>query len=313
MASPSKLQQARRGETISSLENRWLKRFRAALRSGPSSAGAAIGVEGARLVEEALRSQLAIEAVLVSTSGERHLERLAPWLEPQVRLLRTSDRLFAGVADTQAPQGVAALVHPRAFSFEDLLRGGGAAAPLVIVLVGVQDPGNVGTIVRAAEAFGATGVATCGHGSSGSAHPLSPKALRASAGSALRLPVVHGVGVAILLAQLRVASVKTYAACPELPPGTDWAAAPAPSRVPAAAPREADRGAAPILAPWQADLRCDCALLVGNEGAGLPPEVEHSADARVRIPLVPGVESLNAAVAASVLLYEVARQRALGS
>jgi len=310
MASPGKLLQAQRAENIASRENRWLKRFRVALRQGPSPAEATIGMEGARLVEEALRSPLAVEAVLVSASGERYYERLAPLLEPNVRLLRTSDRLFAGVADTQTPQGVAALVHPRVYAFDDLLRGGSAAAPLVVVLVGVQDPGNVGTIVRAAEAFGATGLAACAHGATGSAHPLSPKALRASAGSALCLPVVHGVGVSILLAQLRVAGVKLFAACPETAAAAVRTAAHGhPTASVISGTRPAASGPA-ILTPWQADLRGACALLIGNEGAGLPPDVEHSADARVRIPLAPGVESLNAAVAASVLLYEAARQRA---
>jgi len=153
----------------------------------------------------------------------------------------------------------------------------------------VQDPGNVGTILRAAEAFGATGAATCAWGNLGTANPLAPKALRASAGSALRLPVLQGVAPPILLAQLRMAGVKLYAACPE--------------RMENVASKSAS------LSPWEADLRGPVALLVGNEGAGLPPEVERSTDALVRIPLAPGVESLNAAVAASVLLYEASRQR----
>jgi RNA methyltransferase, TrmH family len=277
--------QFRGAETLASRENHWLKRFRAALRVGEASAGGCVGVEGARLVEEILRSGLAVEAVLVSASGERHLERLEQWIEPGVRVLRTSDRLFASVADTQTPQGVAALVRPRAVAFDDLVRG----LPLVVVLVGVQDPGNVGTILRAAEAFGATGAATCSSGSTGSANPLAPKALRASAGSALRLPVIHGVAVPILLAQLRMAGVRLYAASPER--------------------GKATAGTQPAFSPWEADLRGPAALLVGNEGAGLPAEVERSADALVRIPLAANVDSLNAAVAASVLLYEAARQR----
>ncbi len=269
-------------------------------------AAGCVGLEGARLVEDALRSGLAVEALLVSASGERHLERLSRWLPPGVRVLRTSDRLFASVADTQTPQGVAALVRPRAATFEDIVGGPSASAALVVVLVGVQDPGNVGTILRAAEAFGATGAAACASASSGTAHPFSPKALRASAGSALRLPAVHGVAVSILLAQLRVAGVKLYAACPEHRREER-------REVSAAAPkgsRQAETSRQPpILSPWEADFRSPAALLVGNEGAGLPAEVERSADARVAIPLSSGADSLNAAVAAAVLLYEAARQR----
>jgi TrmH family RNA methyltransferase len=266
-------------------DNRWLKKFRAALRAGEPSADGSIGVEGPHLVEEALRAGLPIEAILASAAGERHLGKLVPLVPPGIPVLRTTDRLFAGVADTQTPQGIAALVCPRVASFDDLVRG----RPLVVVLVGVQDPGNVGTILRAAEAFGATGAAACASGNSSTANPFAPKALRASAGSALRLPILHGVSLPILLAQLRVAGVKLYAACPE----------------PAPAAASAQRA----LNPWETDLRGPAALLLGNEGAGLPAEVERSADARVQIRLAPGVESLNAAVAAAVLLYEAARQR----
>jgi TrmH family RNA methyltransferase len=277
-----------RDEAITSRENQWLKRFRGALRVGEGVEDGLVGLEGPRLVEEALRSG-GVEALLVSPAGERHFERLRPLAGDSLRVLRTSDRLFASAAGTETPQGIAALVRPRAASFDDLVRG----VPLVVVLVGVQDPGNVGTVVRAAEAFGATGVATCASPSCGTAHPFSPKALRASAGSALRLPIVHGLKVPILLAQLHVVGVKLYAAAPD----TELDA-----------PRAA-RPTQPVLNPWQADFRAPTALLVGNEGAGLPPEVVRSADARVRIPIEGAVESLNAAVAASVLLYEAARQR----
>ena len=266
-------------KTITSRENRWLKRFRRALRSGKGFEDGCIGVEGVRLVEEALRSGLEVPALLVSSAGERHLERLAPWLNqpgrPAIPLFRTSDRLFGTVADTKTPQGVAAVVQPRIATFDDLLRGG---TPLVVVLVGVQDPGNVGTIVRSAEAFGATGVVAC----RGTANPLAPKAVRASAGSALRLPILVDMAVSVLLAQLRVAGLKIYAA--SLSGG---------------------------VRPGEAALRDPAAILVGNEGAGLPAAVERSADAMIHIPLAPAIDSLNAAVAASVLLYEAARQRAL--
>ena len=306
MASAGKPVFLARAETIASRDNRWLKKFRAALRGGESSADGWIGVEGTRLVEEALRSGLPIEAVLVSTSGERHLARLARWIPPDTRILHSNDRLFAGVADTQTPQGIAALVRPRPAAFDDILRGPEAAQPLVVVLVGVQDPGNVGTIVRAAEAFGATGVCACPHGNAGTAHPLAPKALRASAGSALRLPVIHGVAVPILLAQLRIAGVNLYAACPaHAHLETDGDSI----EVRSASPAKPGSAPQPLLNPWDAALRGPAALLVGNEGAGLPAEVVRSADALVRIPLAAGVNSLNAAVAASVLLYEAARQR----
>jgi len=277
--------------TITSRDNRWLKEFRLALRGGLPTESGFVGVEGVRLVEEALGSACPIAAVLFSECGERHRERLAPLIDrPEIAIpiLRTTDRLFEGLADTEHPQGVAALVKPRIASFDDLLRTPeSACSPLLVVLTGVQDPGNVGTILRTASAFGATGAVTAASGQSGTASPFSPKALRASAGAALHLPVLAGMSLPILLTQLRVAKVNTLASCVH----------------------ESVDGEKPLLAPWEVDWCEPVALLVGNEGAGLPEEVERSADARIRIPMSSGIESLNAAAAAAVLFYEAARQR----
>ena len=278
-------------EIISSRENRWLKRFRAALHGAESGADAAIGVEGPHLVEAALGSGARVEAILVSSSGERHVTRLRAKIPLDTAILRTTDRLFDGLAATEAPQGIAALVHPRQASFDDVTRG----CPLLVVLAGVQDPGNVGAILRTAEAMGATAAATCAVAGVGTSNPLAPKALRASAGSALRLPLVRAASAATLMLQLRVAGIKSYAACP-----TDSA-----------------ESAAPALRPWDVDWKGPVALWIGNEGAGLPGEIARSADARVTIPQMaaqPGVgagkvESLNAAAAATILLYEAAKQR----
>jgi TrmH family RNA methyltransferase len=276
---------------LTSRDNRWLKEFRVTLRGGLPTENGFVGVEGVRLVEEALRSGCRIEAVLFSESGERHHERLASLIDrPQMAfpVLRTTDRLFEGLADTEHPQGVAALVHPRETTFDDFVRAPlSACAPLLAVLAGVQDPGNVGTILRTAAAFGATGAATAASGISGTANPFSPKALRASAGAALHLPVLAGMSLSILLAQLKVAGVRTLAS----------------------SVREPQDGEQPLLAPWEVDWCQPVALLVGNEGAGLPEEVERSADARIRIPMSSGIESLNAAAAAAVVFYEAARQR----
>jgi TrmH family RNA methyltransferase len=167
----------------------------------------------------------------------------------------------------------------------------------------VQDPGNVGTIVRAAEAFGATGAAVCVAQSIGTADPFGPKALRASAGSALRLPIVSGIAPANLLAQLQKARVKVYAAvaADTTNPRADLKG------------RTLEAECTSLL-PWDIDWKTPAAILIGNEGAGLPAELVRAADARVYIPqaaskAVVGIESLNAAMAASVLLYEAMRQR----
>lgn len=303
--------QPRLSESIESRENRWLKRFRAALagdtveRRGESrqNEGEIAGVEGARLVETALRSGVEVVAILFSETGAKHISRFASWIPPEARLLCTTDRLFASASGTETPQGVAALVRPRAAAFDDLVGGD----PLILVLAGVQDPGNVGTLVRTAEALGATGIAACAAGGIGTSNPFAPKALRASAGAALRLPVLRGISAPVLLAQLRIAGVRVYAACPdELSDGA------------------ADETEKKPMAPWEIDWRGPAALLIGNEGAGLPADLVRSADAIVRIPQAARAthinvaeegdlpaESLNAGVAGSILLYEAARQRGL--
>jgi RNA methyltransferase, TrmH family len=281
-------------EIISSRENRWLKRFRAALHGAESGDASAIGAEGPHLVEAALGCGARVEAVLISTSGERHLARLQHKISADTVILRTTDRLFAGLAATEAPQGIAALVHPHEASFDDITRG----TPLLVVLAGVQDPGNVGAMLRTAEAMGATAVATCSVAGVGTSNPRAPKALRASAGSALRLPLARCASAATLLVQLRVAGIKSYAALP------------AASEIQAT-----EHAASPALRPWEIDWKGPVALWIGNEGAGLPGEIARSADARVSIPHAASetgaaaVESLNAAAAATILLYEAAKQR----
>jgi RNA methyltransferase, TrmH family len=279
---------------ISSRDNRWLKEFRIALRGGLPSETGAVGVEGPRLVEEALRSACPIRAVLFGESGERHHPRLAPYLDrPEVAIpvLHTTDRLFESIADTEHPQGVAALVTPRTFSFDDISHPSAGAVPLIVVLAGVQDPGNVGTILRTAAAFGATAAVTSPSGQSGTASPYSPKALRASAGAALHLPLLTGMALPILLAQFKSVGIRSLAS----------------------SSRESTEGATqddqPLLSPWQVDWRQPVALLIGNEGAGLPEQVERSAEVCIRIPMSSSVESLNAAAAAAVLFYEASRQR----
>jgi TrmH family RNA methyltransferase len=150
----------------------------------------------------------------------------------------------------------------------------------------------VGTIVRAAEAFGATGAVICPADSIGTADPFSPKALRASAGSSLRLPILPAVSSAALLSQLGASKIKLYAAVAA----------------------ESSAAASPLLRPWDIDWKIPAAILIGNEGSGLPAEFLRAADARVYIPQAAasapvGIESLNAAMAANILLYEAMRQK----
>jgi len=276
-------------DTITSKDNKWLKAFRAALKGKGPADGDALGVEGLKLVEDALASGLEAEALLVSEAGERdlaHLLEAASRSQTGVsrgRVLRATNKLFETVSGTESPQGVAALFRQPVWGLEDLLQGraGHSEPALVVAMAGVQDPGNVGTIVRSAEAFGATGaIAT-----RGTADPWSPKALRASAGSALRLPLLREMAPAMLLAQLRISKVSIVTATAR----------------PGAGPRD--------RANLKDCLRGPVAVFVGSEGAGLPAEVEHAADARISIPMSEAVESLNAGVAAAIVLYEAAKIR----
>lgn len=297
-------------DIIRSRDNRRLKAFRAALRGAGPAPGEPIAVEGPKLVEDGMRAGLQLEALLVSETGERHLPEIfaaARETEEGIsrsRIFRTTDKLFAGTAATEAPQGVAALFRQREWTFDNLLHGapfrdgsfpGGSA--LVIVLAGVQDPGNVGTILRSAEAFGATGLIA----TRGTADPWSPKAVRASAASALRLPVLRGLAPTVTLAQLRVANLRIYAAVSgaESRPGSN--------RQPN---NTYERTGNNIL---DANFADPCAILIGSEGQGLPSDLERSADSVISVPITDQVDSLNAAVAASVLLYEASRQRRLPS
>src|SRR5690349_222220 len=270
MATPSKAARSARTSAapaaITSRDNRWLKEFRLALRGGLPTESGFVGVEGVRLVEEALRSACPVKAVLFSETGERHHERLAPLIDrPEIAIpiLRTTDRLFEGIADTEHPQGVAALVKPRAACFDDLLRTPETAcSPLLVVLAGVQDPGNVGTILRTAAAFGATAAVTAASGQSGTASPFSPKALRASAGAALHLPILSGISLPILLAQFKASSVLAVATSSHDSESDPFSLAGADQSSERDAPGSRHSPLATRHFPWSLDWRQPVALLI---------------------------------------------------
>jgi TrmH family RNA methyltransferase len=259
-------------ETITSAANPLLKQVqRAFVRGGLTPAGWCVA-ETFHLLEEALRSDCEVKVVLAGESvrcaAERHVRGLRG-----VKIVIAPDALVERVSGTESSQGVLALVKPPAWKLEHLFRG----CPLVVVLDGLQDPGNCGTIERAAEAFGSTGVVFL----KGSASPYNPKALRASAGSLFRVPFLYGVDATLARAALEQNRVDLYAGVPA-------------------------RSGVRSLA--ETDFTARCALIVGNEARGVGTALR-SAALEVAIPTV-GVESLNVAVAAGILLYEARRQRA---
>jgi TrmH family RNA methyltransferase len=260
-------------ETITSAANPLLKDVRRAVARGSLTAGGWCVAETFHLLEEALRSQCVVKTVLAAEGRRPAVEALGERLAG-VKVVLLPDALFDGIAATETTQGVIALVQPREWKLEQLLKG----KVLVVVLEGLQDPGNAGTIVRAAEAFGATGVLFL----KGTVSPHNPKTLRASAGSLFRVPFVEAVASATAIATLRQNGVKLFAAMPN--------ASPTPANSPAAT-----------------DLSGRCGLVIGSEAHGIGAEWR-AVSAAVTIPTV-GVESLNAAIAAGILLYEARRQR----
>jgi TrmH family RNA methyltransferase len=182
------------------------------------------------------------------------------------------EALFQSIAGTETSQGVIALVRPPEWSIDQLFRG----RSLVIVLDGLQDPGNAGAIARAAEAFGATGLMFV----KGTVSPYHPKTLRASAGSLFRIPFVSGLAEPVARAALQQHRVDLYAAMPFT-------------------------GSQRLVA--NIDFTRRSAIVIGSEGRGVSKEL-HGLCQDIAIPTV-GVESLNAAAAAAVLLYEARRQR----
>jgi TrmH family RNA methyltransferase len=257
---------------VTSRANARVKQLRAAFAGHARLSGGLVAIEGENLLREALDSGLPLKTIFLS-------ERVAPpaWLPRGVELLVLAEEVFASTVDTQHPQGIAALLVPPVWKIESALPANDNAA-LLLVAAGLQDPGNLGTLIRSAEAFGATAVLT----TAGTVSEWNQKAVRASAGSVFRVPVVAITAEELIALKSR--GVRLLAAvAPNADSGSESAA--------------------------DAGLTNACALMIGNEGAGLGEEWLALADARISIPTPGRVESLNAAVAGSLLLYEASRQR----
>ncbi len=166
--------------------NALVKELRQAFSRGELTSDGYCAIEGFRILEEAIRSGLRFRAVFFSESAAARAEKLLSQLGAQVETLLLPDKLFAGAVPSDAPQGVAALARWKEFSLDDVLAKS-KAGPL-LAIAGVQDPGNLGTILRSAEAFGAGGVLL----GEGTVSPFNPKVVRASAGSVFRLPMARG-------------------------------------------------------------------------------------------------------------------------
>jgi RNA methyltransferase, TrmH family len=262
---------------VQSKQNPRLKQLRRALAKplGDAEAGGRMlaGIEGPNLLKEAVRAGLHIECVFVAEGSERLLDGLA--LPAETDILVTPAGLLDASLATETPQAVAALVETPDWTWAQVLDPARKGHALVVVLAGLQDPGNLGAVLRSAEAFGADGVISL----PGTANAWNPKAVRASAGSVFRLPVLEA-SAELAIERLHQAGVKVWTT--------------------------RTYGA---LRADLADLAGATALLIGNEGNGVPPDLAARSDGALTIPCPGRVESLNASVAAGVLLYEAARQR----
>ena len=262
-----------RMERIASRQNPIVKRFRDLARTGPSAD--AMVLDGEHLIEDALGAAVPIEiAAFSDTLLTGRLATLAARVAATgARVVAVPDDVLAALSPVRTPSGAVAIGHYRAATLAQLLE---APAPLILLLHGVQDPGNVGATIRAAEACGATGLAA----SDGSADPFGWKALRGAMGSTFRLPVATHQDVGQVLAAATAAGIRIYATVP--------------------------RGGTRLAS---ADLGRACAVMLGGEGPGLPDALVERADERLTIPMREPVESLNVATAAALIVYEAARQR----
>jgi TrmH family RNA methyltransferase len=258
---------------IEGRHNALVKDLRKAFAHGDLTDDGHCAIEGMRILEEAIRSGLKFRAVFFNSSALTKAERLLPQLAAYVETLLLPDKLFATAVPSDSPQGVAALVRCPVFSVEDIL--GKADAGPVVAISGVQDPGNLGTILRSSEAFEAAGV-LLGEGTVG---PFNSKVVRASAGSVFRLPIAR-VKLAEVVREMRSRGLRLVATSSHK--GTSL---------------------------HEAKLAGLLGIFIGSEGAGLPRDLLAAMDETLAIPHSEHVESLNAGVAASIVLYEVARQR----
>jgi RNA methyltransferase, TrmH family len=262
---------------IEGRHNALVKQLRWAFSRSERTEEGDCAIEGLRIVEEAIRSGLRFRAVFFRESTQDRAERLLPQIGAHVETLLLPDKLFDSVVPSETPQGVAALVRLKESSLEDILER--VQVGPIVVLAGLQDPGNLGTILRSAEAFGTAGVVL----GEGTVSQFNTKVIRASAGSVFRLPsfvAKTADGMEKFLAGLRAKDVRLVATSSHKGTPLD-----------------------------QADLTGSLAVFIGSEGSGLPRGLMANVNETVAIPHTPQVESLNAGVAGSIVLYEAARQR----
>ena len=266
-------------EYISSVANKLIKEIASLKQRKYRDRQGLFLAEGVRLVEECANAGWPVKMCIYTEDAVRReraqavIERLSA---ADCRMVVVSEDIYNKISDTEQPQGIMVILKKRQFSIEQMLLSTDKL-PLLVVLDGIQDPGNVGTIIRTADAAGSAGVIAL----KGSADIYAGKTVRATMGSLFHLPVMEGLSAVELLQNLKQANIKLLATCLQQ---TD--------------------------VYYQANFNCPAAIILGNEGQGISPELINAADACLNIPLIGHAESLNVSVAAGVILYEAVRQRA---
>ncbi len=240
-------------------------------------------IEGSRFVEEALNEEAEILKVFLSQGflDKKGSETLVEKIKSRViSAFVLSDKLFEDIADTTTPQGIMAVVKQPQCSLENVLHG---KENFIVILDSIQDPGNLGTIIRTADAAGVTGLLL----SKGCVDLYNPKVLRSTMGSVFRVPVCLSGNVAEDIAFLKSKGI--FVCVSHLEGASDYFDLSAGGKY--------------------GNVFADIALVVGNEGSGVSEEVAVLGDMLLKIPMIGRTESLNASVAAGLLMYEVVRRR----
>jgi RNA methyltransferase, TrmH family len=261
---------------LSSRQNPIVRAYRQ-LAQDPDPIGGRLLLDGAHLVREAHAAALPFESVVIAQS---HLDReteegaLAQSLQRAgVEVASAGDQVFAAVSPVRTPSGIVAIAHRHPTTTQAILT---QARLFVMVVVDVQDPGNLGALIRVSEAGGVTGLIAAGD----SANPFSWKAVRGSMGSALRLPVARDPSIDAVMQAIQKSRAKVIAAVPR-------------------------DGHDPDAVDWSGRI----ALLLGGEGQGLRAAVIDATDERVTVPMEAPVESLNVAASAAIMIYAARRGR----
>lgn len=227
-------------------------------------------VEGIKMFKEAPKECL--EKVYVSSAlWEKGIE-----IEEDIQVEVVEEKVFCAISDTVTPQGILCLVRRNEYRLEDMISEKGGKKPLLMILEDLQDPGNLGTILRTAEGAGVTGIIM----SKNTVDVYNPKVIRSTMGSVYRMPLLYADRIQDILPKLNEAGIRTYAA--HLKGENNYE---------------------------EENYRGGTAFFIGNEGNGLSDELSEKADCLIKIPMEGKVESLNAAMAAGILMYESARQR----